>query len=120
LTGCVRVSRSPRLVSVNPHALAAKGPNQRTEREQAFLDHEVRTLCRMLDDHAIDEAHDLPPEVWRYLRAADKVIQVDDFEGPAAQKRPDLNPPAVPPSPPVPPPSAHRPERTTPPPVPAA
>lgn len=60
-----------------------------------------------------------PALALAYLRAADKVIQVDDFEGPAAQSRPDFNPPAVPPSPPVPPPSAHRPERTTPPPVPA-
>ncbi|WP_395348450.1 acyl-CoA dehydrogenase family protein [Variovorax sp. UC122_21] len=28
----------------------------------------MRTLCAMLDDHAIDEAKDLPPEVWRHLR----------------------------------------------------
>ncbi|WP_418119542.1 acyl-CoA dehydrogenase [Variovorax sp. 350MFTsu5.1] len=49
-------------------ALAAMGPNRLTEREQAFLDNEVRELCRMLDDHAIDQARDLPPEVWRYLR----------------------------------------------------
>ena len=49
-------------------ALAAMGPNQLTEREQAFLHNEVRELCHMLDDHAIDQAHDLPPEVWRYLR----------------------------------------------------
>ncbi|SEL15424.1 acyl-CoA dehydrogenase [Variovorax sp. YR750] len=48
--------------------LAAMGPNRLDEREQRFLDNEVRELCRMLDDHAIDEAHDLPPEVWRYLR----------------------------------------------------
>lgn len=49
-------------------ALAAFGPNRLTEREQAFIDREVRTLCAMLDDHAIDEAKDLSPEVWRYLR----------------------------------------------------
>ncbi|SEF33312.1 acyl-CoA dehydrogenase [Variovorax sp. NFACC27] len=48
--------------------LAAMGPNRLDEREQRFLDNEVRELCRMLDDHAIDEAHDLPPEVWRFLR----------------------------------------------------
>eukprot|EP01036_Dinobryon_divergens_P045704 gene45704-61099_t len=42
--------------------LAAMGPNQLTEREQAFLDNEVRALCHMLDDHAIDQARDLPPE----------------------------------------------------------
>jgi acyl-CoA dehydrogenase len=49
-------------------ALSAMGPNRLTEREQAFLDNEVRTLCHMLDDHAIDQARDLPPEVWRFLR----------------------------------------------------
>ncbi|MET3459687.1 acyl-CoA dehydrogenase [Variovorax atrisoli] len=49
-------------------ALSAMGPNRLSEREQAFLDNEVRELCRMLDDHAIDQARDLPPEVWRYLR----------------------------------------------------
>jgi acyl-CoA dehydrogenase len=49
-------------------ALSAMGPNRLTEREQAFLGNEVRVLCRMLDDHAIDQARDLPPEVWRYLR----------------------------------------------------
>ncbi len=49
-------------------ALAAVGPNRLSERERAFLGHQVPTLCRMLDDHAIDQAGDLPPEVWRYLR----------------------------------------------------
>ncbi|VTU34965.1 acyl-CoA dehydrogenase [Variovorax sp. PBL-E5] len=49
-------------------ALGTVGPNRLSAREQAFLDREVRTLCGMLDDHAIDQAHDLPPEVWRYLR----------------------------------------------------
>ena len=49
-------------------ALRSRGPNRLTAAEQAFLDHEVRELSAMLDDFAIDEAHDLPPEVWRYLR----------------------------------------------------
>lgn len=49
-------------------ALAAMGPNRLAEHEQAFLDNEVRELCRMLDDHAIDQARDLPPDVWSYLR----------------------------------------------------
>jgi acyl-CoA dehydrogenase len=48
--------------------LAGVGPNQLTPREQAFIEHEVPALCRMLDDHAIDQARDLPPEVWRWLR----------------------------------------------------
>ncbi len=49
-------------------ALAAVGPNRLTDAERSFLDNEVRELIEMLDDHAIDEAGDLPPEVWRYLR----------------------------------------------------
>jgi acyl-CoA dehydrogenase len=49
-------------------ALAAMGPNQLTERRAGLSDNEVRTLCHMLDDFAIDEAHDLPPEVWQFLR----------------------------------------------------
>ncbi|MBV7540489.1 acyl-CoA dehydrogenase [Acidovorax sp. sic0104] len=49
-------------------ALLATGPNKLTVEEQAFLDNEVRTLCGMLDDFAIDTARDLPPEVWQYLR----------------------------------------------------
>ncbi len=40
-----------------------------SEREQAFLDGPVETLCRMLDDWKIThEDQDLPPEVWDYLR----------------------------------------------------
>ncbi len=49
-------------------ALLQTGPNRLSDREQAFLDHEVRDLCEMLDDFAIEEARDLPPEVWRFLR----------------------------------------------------
>lgn len=49
-------------------ALIARGPNRLTEEERRFLDEEVRTLVGMLDDHAIDEAGDLPPQVWQYLR----------------------------------------------------
>jgi acyl-CoA dehydrogenase len=44
------------------------GPNQLTEEEQDFLDDEVVELAAMLDDFAIDQARDLPPEVWQYLR----------------------------------------------------
>jgi len=49
-------------------ALLAQGPNRLTDEERQFLDNEVKTLIGMLDDHAIDTAGDLPPEVWRYLR----------------------------------------------------
>jgi acyl-CoA dehydrogenase len=38
--------------------------------EQAFLDGPVDELCRMLDDWDITERrHDLPPEVWRFIKA---------------------------------------------------
>lgn len=37
--------------------------------EQAFLDNEVEELCAMLDEwHIHHERHDLPPEVWQFLR----------------------------------------------------
>lgn len=49
-------------------ALLGMGPGVLTTQEQAFLDNEVRTLCAMLDDFAIGEARDLPPEVWQFMR----------------------------------------------------
>jgi acyl-CoA dehydrogenase len=49
-------------------ALAAVGSNRLTAAEETFLDHDVVALCAMLDDFAIDEAGDLPPEVWTFLR----------------------------------------------------
>lgn len=49
-------------------ALRARGPNRLSAAGQHFLDHEVRELNAMLDDFAIDEAHDLPAEVWQFLR----------------------------------------------------
>ncbi|QCB46888.1 acyl-CoA dehydrogenase [Hydrogenophaga sp. PAMC20947] len=49
-------------------ALRARGPNRLSKAEQAFLDHEVRDLCAMLDEFEIDEAHDMPPAVWQFLR----------------------------------------------------
>ncbi|MDN5848258.1 MAG: acyl-CoA dehydrogenase [Nitrococcus sp.] len=40
-----------------------------TPAEQAFLDHQVETLCGMLDeDRIVRKDHDLPPEVWDYLK----------------------------------------------------
>ena len=38
------------------------------EREQAFLDHQVDTLCRMLDDWQVEQERGLPQEVWDYLK----------------------------------------------------
>jgi acyl-CoA dehydrogenase len=49
-------------------ALVRVGPNKLTPQEQAFLENEVVQLCAMLDDFAIDEARDLPPGVWQFLR----------------------------------------------------
>jgi len=72
-------------------------------------------------DEAARSASD-PALALAYLQAADKVIQVDDFEGPArnADGSAGLSAPAAPPVPSAPPPSARPPERTTPPRVPAA
>lgn len=40
-----------------------------TRAEQAFIDHQVETLCGMLDeDRIVRKDHDLPPEVWDYLK----------------------------------------------------
>jgi acyl-CoA dehydrogenase len=49
-------------------ALRAVGANRLSDEEQRFLDEDVGTLIAMLDDFAIDEAGDLPPEVWQFLR----------------------------------------------------
>lgn len=49
-------------------ALMRRGANRLSDAERHFLDHEVTQLIAMLDDHAIDEARDLPPEVWHFLR----------------------------------------------------
>ncbi len=49
-------------------SLRSRGANRLTDAEQAFIDNDVRTLNAMLDDFEIDEAGDLPPEVWAYLR----------------------------------------------------
>ena len=41
-----------------------------TPEEQAFLDGPVEELCGMLDDwRIVEEFHDLPPEVWQFLKA---------------------------------------------------
>jgi acyl-CoA dehydrogenase len=59
-----------RLFSGTPDfdALLTAGPNVLTAREQAFLNNEVTALCALLDDFAIDQAGDLPAEVWAFMR----------------------------------------------------
>jgi acyl-CoA dehydrogenase len=49
-------------------ALLRRGAHRLSAAERHFLDHEVTQLIGMLDDHAIEEARDLPPEVWHFLR----------------------------------------------------
>ncbi len=40
-----------------------------SEAEQAFIDGPVNELCQMIDDWKItEELHDLPPEVWQFLK----------------------------------------------------
>lgn len=40
-----------------------------TEEEQHFLNHQVETLCNMIDDWKIvQQDHDLPEAVWEYLK----------------------------------------------------
>lgn len=40
-----------------------------TSAEQSFIDHQVETLCEMLDEDRIERCdHDLPSEVWDYLK----------------------------------------------------
>lgn len=40
-----------------------------TPEEQNFLDHQVETLCTMLNDwEIVTRDHDLPPNVWQYIK----------------------------------------------------
>jgi len=36
--------------------------------EQSFIDHETQTLCSMLNEWEISQEHDLPTNVWAYLK----------------------------------------------------
>jgi len=47
--------------------LALPKPELSSE-EQDFIDHQVETLCGMLDDWQIIKNHDLPKNVWDYLK----------------------------------------------------
>ncbi|ARP94934.1 acyl-CoA dehydrogenase [Bordetella genomosp. 13] len=51
------------------NALLAYPKPQLSEAEQRFLDHEASEACRMADDWDITQRrHDLPPELWNYLK----------------------------------------------------
>src|SRR4051812_15892541 len=43
-------------------------PRPLSDRERLFLDGPCTELCRLLDDHAIRAAGDLPDAVWRFLK----------------------------------------------------
>ncbi|WP_062227474.1 acyl-CoA dehydrogenase [Aureimonas frigidaquae] len=50
-------------------ALVAMAPAALSAEEQAFMDGPVEQLCAMVDDWKITVTdHDLPPEVWEFLR----------------------------------------------------
>ena len=60
------------LFTGNPdwNKLLACAPAKLSEEEQQFLAGPVEELCRMVDDWKINwEWHDLPPEIWDYLKA---------------------------------------------------
>ena len=39
-----------------------------SEREQSFLDNEVESLCRLIDDWEVHQRQNLSPETWEYMR----------------------------------------------------
>ena len=43
-------------------------PQRLSPKERAFVDGPCTDLCRMLDDHAIRSAGDLPPAVWSFIK----------------------------------------------------
>ncbi len=43
-------------------------PRKLSPAERAFLDGPVEELCAMLDDWEVQQAGDLPPEVWEFLK----------------------------------------------------
>jgi acyl-CoA dehydrogenase len=60
------------LFTGNPdwNKLLAFAPAKLSEEEQQFLDGPVEELCAMLNDWKINwEWHDLPPEVWEFLKS---------------------------------------------------
>lgn len=50
------------------HLFSVPKPTLTTE-EQSFLDNQVEQLCSMLNDWEIVQNHDLPPDVWSYLKS---------------------------------------------------
>ncbi len=50
------------------HTLHGYGPSQLSDKEQAFIDEHVTTVCAMLKDYDVVKNKDLPDEVWQYLK----------------------------------------------------
>ncbi len=48
--------------------LLAFQPQQLSAAEQAFIDGPVDELCRRLDDWAVYQQRDLPPEIWQFIK----------------------------------------------------
>ncbi len=48
--------------------LLAFAPAPLSAEEQAFIDGPVDELCRRLDDWAVYQQRDLPPEIWQYIK----------------------------------------------------
>ena len=46
-----------------------------TAEEQSFLDNETEVLCEMLDQHQIEKAQNLSPEVWPCIRGKCNVFE---------------------------------------------
>jgi len=46
----------------------AKISSELSDEEQSFIDNETQTLCSMLDEWEISQAHDLPAKVWTYIK----------------------------------------------------
>lgn len=43
-------------------------PQSLSDKERRFLDGPCKRLCAMIDDHAIRQRGDLPPEVWEFIK----------------------------------------------------
>src|SRR5260221_7901972 len=43
-------------------------PRPLSEKERAFLDGPVQTLCTMIDEWEVEKAHDLSSDAWRFIK----------------------------------------------------
>ena len=52
----------------NFHKIFGQKYPQLTAEEQSFMDNEVEELCKMCTDYEIQRLHDLPENVWKFMR----------------------------------------------------